>query len=87
MRSLRNPISDAWELSGLPALPTPHQRVLAEDILASARHTGRWDMFFNPGGQGVSALTEVRPAAEILNSLVTGAVEVLKSVPGKIDFG
>lgn len=87
VRGQRNAISEAWAQSGLPALPTPHQRVLAEDILASARHTGRWDMFFNPGGQGVGALTEIRPAAEILNSMVTGAVEILKSVPDKIDFG
>jgi NAD(P)H-dependent flavin oxidoreductase YrpB (nitropropane dioxygenase family) len=87
VRSQRNAISEAWAQSGLPALPTPHQRVLAEDILASARHTGRWDMFFNPGGQGVGALTEIRPAAEILDSMVKGAVEILKSVPDKIDFG
>ena len=87
VRTQRNPISDAWEQSGLPALPTPHQRVLAEDLLASARQTGRWDMFFNPGGQGVSAITEIRPAAEIMESLVKGAVEVLKSAPDRIEFG
>jgi nitronate monooxygenase len=82
VRGVRNSVSQAWEDSGLPNMPTPHQRVLMEDFLEAAKAAGRWDLFMNAGGQGAGALTQRRPAAEIFAELVEDTRTTLDRLKG-----
>lgn len=77
LRSQKNAVVAAWEGSGLDPLPTPHQRVLMEDFLESAKAAGRWDLFMNAAGQGAGLIAGRRPAAEIMADLVRGTVQTL----------
>lgn len=83
LRGVRNPVSEAWEESGLKPLPTPHQRVLMEDFREAAMAAGRFELTLNAGGQGAGAVTQRRPAAEIFAELLDGtraALDRLKSL-------
>ena len=72
-----NAVSQAWDESGLPALPTPHQRVLMEDFKEAAMAAGRYELTMNAGGQGAGAIFKRRPAAEIFNEILDGTREAL----------
>ena len=77
MRAVNNPVAQAWAESGLPALPTPHQRVLMEDFKEAAIAAGRHDITMNAGGQGAGMITKRRPAVEIFNDLLDSTRETL----------
>jgi NAD(P)H-dependent flavin oxidoreductase YrpB (nitropropane dioxygenase family) len=70
VRAVQNDVAKAWEESGLPALPTPHQRVLMEDFKEAAMAAGRFEITMNAGGQGAGMITERRPAIDIFNDLI-----------------
>lgn len=72
VRAVRNPVAQAWDESGLPPLPTPHQRVLMEDFKEAAMAAGRYELTMNAGGQGAGAINRRQPAAEIFTGLVEG---------------
>ena len=77
VRAVQNDVAKAWADSGLPALPTPHQRVLMEDFKEAAMAAGRYELTMNAGGQGAGMITKRRPAAEIFADLVEGTREAL----------
>lgn len=77
VRAVRNPVAQAWDESGLKALPTPHQRVLMEDFKEAAMAAGRPDLTMNAGGQGAGMIHKRRPAAEIFAEIVEGTREAL----------
>ena len=70
VRAVQNDVAKAWDASGLPSLPTPHQRVLMEDFKEAAMAAGRFEITMNAGGQGAGMITKRRPAAEIFTGLV-----------------
>jgi len=70
VRAVQNAVSQAWDESGLPPLPTPHQRVLMEDFKEAAMSAGRFEITMNAGGQGAGGVTRRRPAVDIFNDLV-----------------
>lgn len=76
-RDVRNEVIEAWEHSGLPALPMPLQGVLMDDLVAAAEAAGRPDLINNPAGQIGGMLSRRQPAREILRSMVEQAAEVL----------
>ncbi len=90
MRNITNPLVEAWESSGLQALPMGLQGILVADIVHSARKAGREELLMNAAGQVSGLLTETRPAADILHDMVNGAADILgrrlpatvKAVPG-----
>ena len=86
LRAQQNVVSKAWEEADLETLPTPHQRVLMEDFLESAKAAKRWDLFMNAAGQGAGALSQRKPAAEIMASLVEDTVNALSGVSDKVQF-
>jgi NAD(P)H-dependent flavin oxidoreductase YrpB (nitropropane dioxygenase family) len=86
VRSQQNVISQAWEEAELETLPTPHQRVLMEDFLESAKAAKRWDLFMNAAGQGAGALSRRRPAAEIMSTLVEDTIAALTDVANEVQF-
>ncbi len=86
-RSYVNPVTSAWLAADLEPLEAPIQRVLVEDFQLAAERTGREDLAFNPAGQIGGMITRRRPAAEILEDMVVGAIEVLKDLPARLQIG
>ncbi|MCA8929263.1 MAG: nitronate monooxygenase, partial [Alphaproteobacteria bacterium] len=82
VRAVQNDVSKAWAESGLPALPTPHQRVLMEDFKEAAMAAGRFEITMNAGGQGAGMITQRRPAAEIFADLVESTRATLDRMKG-----
>lgn len=83
MRAFRNALIRAWEELGLETLPSPWQKVLMDDFNAAAAAAGRWDLHSNPAGEGAGSLRSIRPAAEIMRSMVGEAVDVLERLRGR----
>ena len=79
-RDYKNVVIDAWDRSGLDTLPMPLQRVLMQNFVKSARMAGRYDLVNNPAGQIAGMINERKPAAQIMEELVQGAVEVLQGL-------
>ncbi|MBI4336199.1 MAG: nitronate monooxygenase [Chloroflexi bacterium] len=79
-RTLKNAVIEAWTKSGLEPLPMPLQGVLMEDLASAALRAGRHDLVFQPAGQIGGMLKETKPAARIMEELVTGAVETLEAL-------
>jgi NAD(P)H-dependent flavin oxidoreductase YrpB (nitropropane dioxygenase family) len=77
MRNITNPLIEAWEAANIAALPMGLQHLLTQDLLYSIRSAGRNDLLMNAAGQISGLLSSGRPAAEILEDMVEGAVEVL----------
>ncbi len=85
MRNITNPLIEAWDASGLQALPMGLQGMLIEDLVYSVRRAGREELLMNAAGQASGMLTKTRPAAEILHDMVNGAAEILgKRIPATI---
>jgi NAD(P)H-dependent flavin oxidoreductase YrpB (nitropropane dioxygenase family) len=85
MRNITNPLIEAWEASGIQALPMGLQGVLTRDLLYSIRQAGREDLLMNAAGQTAGMLHRVRPAREILEEMVEQAAEILgRELPGRV---
>lgn len=82
VRAVRNPVAQAWEDSGLKALPTPHQRVIMEDFKEAAMAAGRYDLTMNAGGQGAGMIHKRRPAKDIFDEIVAGTRAALDRLKG-----
>lgn len=80
-RGFKNAFKDAWEKSGLPALPMPLQSVLLKPLMDAAIAAGRIDLILNGAGQTAGTLREKRPAREILEGMVKQAADILRSLP------
>lgn len=77
MRNITNPLIEAYEASGIKALPMGIQGMLIQDLVYSARQAGREDLLMNAAGQASGLLTAIRPAADILHDMVEQAAEIL----------
>jgi NAD(P)H-dependent flavin oxidoreductase YrpB (nitropropane dioxygenase family) len=77
MRNITNPLIEAWEASGIQALPMGLQGLLIQDLVYSVRKAGREDLLMNAAGQISGLLHEIRPAADILHDMVAGAADIL----------
>ena len=77
MRNIGNPLIRAWEAQGLQALPMGLQGILVRDLLHSVREAGRHDLLMNAAGQTAGMLREKRPAAAILEEMVSEAADIL----------
>jgi hypothetical protein len=53
------------------------QGILIGDLVYSLRKAGREDLLMNAAGQASGLLHKGRPAAEILDDMVSGAVDIL----------
>lgn len=77
MRNIRNPLIDAWESSGIRALPMGIQGIVIRDVAHSLRQAGREDLLMNAAGQIAGMLNEVRPASTIMEEIIGETVEIL----------
>ncbi|MCG3186781.1 MAG: putative monooxygenase [Rhodocyclaceae bacterium] len=80
VRTFQNDVVKAWEQAGLKTLDTPHQRILLEDLTASATKAGRYDLILNPAGQVSGMLKQSKPAKQIMEELVAGTIEDLNRI-------
>lgn len=76
MRNISNPLIEAWERSGMHAMPMGAQMILIRDLTHSIRSAGREDLLMNAAGQTSGMLKEKRPAKEILEEMVADAAEI-----------
>ena len=79
-RDYQNVVSTRWEESGLEALPMPLQGVLMADFVEAAKLANRWDLVNNPAGQVAGRLNRIRPAGQIFEEMVHGAVEAIQKL-------
>ncbi len=77
MRNITNPLIEAWEASGIQALPMGLQGLLIQDLVYSVRKAGREDLLMNAAGQASGMLTRARPAADILHDMVAEAAAII----------
>lgn len=77
MRNIKNPLIEAWESSGLQALPMGLQSFAIRDLVYSIRQAGREELLMNAAGQISGMLKKRRPAAEILHDMVADAANIL----------
>ncbi|MBI4235792.1 MAG: nitronate monooxygenase [Chloroflexi bacterium] len=83
-RGYRNVVKEAWEKSGLPALPMPLQGTLMEPFSEAAKQAGRFDLMTNAAGQIGGMLTKRRPAREIFMDMVNEAEETIERLQHNI---
>jgi NAD(P)H-dependent flavin oxidoreductase YrpB (nitropropane dioxygenase family) len=76
-RVLRSSWTEAWKNSELQPLPMPYQSMISDPVMNAAVQDERSDVYPGIAGQGIGMIRSVRPAAEILGEVVTGAREAL----------
>jgi NAD(P)H-dependent flavin oxidoreductase YrpB (nitropropane dioxygenase family) len=85
MRNITNPLIQAWEESGIQALPMGLQGILVRDLLYSVRQAGREDLLMNAAGQTSGMMHEIRPARAILHDMVGRAAHILsRELPARV---
>jgi NAD(P)H-dependent flavin oxidoreductase YrpB (nitropropane dioxygenase family) len=82
-RLLKNRWTDAWEQPGAPEpLAMPLQNLLVSEAHQRLIRSGQPDVVPMPAGQIVGRITDVRPVADVIATLVREADEVLDRLNG-----
>ena len=82
-RVIKSKWSQAWVDGPLEPLPMPFQPMIAMPVLAAASAAKRGDIAPGFAGQGIGMISAVRPAKDVLASLVEGAEKALAGAPSK----
>jgi nitronate monooxygenase len=77
MRNISNPLIDAWENSGLKALPMGMQSALIAPLLKGSVAAGHDDWAMLAAGQVSGLIKEIRPAASVLHDMVAQAADII----------
>jgi nitronate monooxygenase len=77
MRNITNPLVEAWEESGIKALPMGLQSMLIAPLLRGSAAADRLENGMNAGGQITGLIKSIRPAADVLNDMVSSASDIL----------
>lgn len=75
-RYLRNRLIAAWDKAGLPTLPMPLQPIAIVPILDGAYEAKMADIVPAPAGQIVGMIRELKPARQVVEEMVQGALQV-----------
>jgi len=82
-RLLKNRWTDAWEQPGAPTpLPMPLQNLLVSEAHQRLMRSGQPEVVPMPAGQIVGRITEVRPVAEVMATLLAETDETLRRLQG-----
>jgi len=76
-RATYNKFHDAWDESGLDALPFPLQVMISSTLLASFVKVNKTDYIGGFAGQIAGFIKEIKPARQILEEMVEEAVDIL----------
>ena len=88
MRNLTNPLIEAWEESGIKALPMGMQSALIAPLLRGAEAAGHPEWSMLAAGQVSGLVKSIRPAGEVLADMVAGAADLLgRGVRERITLG
>lgn len=88
LRSIKNRFIDMWDTQKMPPLPMPMQTLLVAELQASLHAAGKTEYLSGLAGQISGMIKEVRPAKDILDDMVEGAVQILaQKLPGEIKVG
>jgi NAD(P)H-dependent flavin oxidoreductase YrpB (nitropropane dioxygenase family) len=83
IRQLRSKWSEAWKAPGAPEpLPMPLQPMLVGEVLEGIRQGKMEDWMTTPAGQSVVGIHSVRPAAEVVYSMVEEAMDQFDRIAG-----
>ncbi|MFN0148678.1 MAG: NAD(P)H-dependent flavin oxidoreductase [Dehalococcoidia bacterium] len=83
IRQLRSRWSDVWKAPGAPdPLPMPLQPMLVNEVLEGIREARMEDWMTTPAGQSVVGIHSIRPAAEVVYSMVEEAMDQFDRVSG-----
>lgn len=77
MRNITNPLIDAWENSGVKALPMGMQSALIAPLLKGSAAAGHDDWSMLAAGQVSGLIKKIRPAGEVLMEMVEQAAEII----------
>lgn len=77
-RYIKSKWAQAFEQSGLEALPMPFQGMVSGPVQAAAIAQERGDIAPGFAGQGIGMIRGIRPAAEVLQDLVAVAEKTLQ---------
>jgi nitronate monooxygenase len=80
LRMIKNKFQDNWEKKKGPILKTPIQNLLLADLMEGVRQAEMPDYYFPVGGQISGMIKEVKPAAQLMDELVEGAIHVLEKI-------
>jgi nitronate monooxygenase len=80
-RYLKNRLIAAWDKAGIPTLPMPMQSIAIIPILDGAYEAKMADIVPAPAGQIVGMTKELKPAAQVVEEIVAGALQVLDELP------
>ena len=85
LRAIRSKFHESWEESGLTALPFPMQIIVSSSLFGSFVEANAGDYIGGFAGQASGIIHEIKPAGEVLQDMVDGAVEILtKKLPGSV---
>ncbi|HMS19804.1 MAG TPA: nitronate monooxygenase [Sphingorhabdus sp.] len=76
-RMIVNKWANAWIDAGKEPLPMPYQSMIAGPVMAAAIRDKRMDVLPGFAGQGIGLIKSVRPAADVMRDLVSGAEKAL----------
>lgn len=76
-RILRNEYTERWKGHEHEVLPMPWQRIWIEELVTPARAAGMVHIANFPTGQVASGITDIPPATEVVERLITEAQEAL----------
>lgn len=83
MRVLRCPWTEEWAKPDAPApLQAPYQMLLSSDYIQGANDNRRADLMTEAAGQGVSFVTSMKPAKQILFDMVEEALDTFDGICG-----
>lgn len=86
-RVLKSKWTEEFDASGLKALAMPHQGLISMPILEGGRAAKRADIYPGIAGQSVGMLHKIRPAREVLETMVAEAIEILSErLPSGVSF-
>jgi len=72
MRVMKNALVDAWEKSGVPALPMPLQSIAIVPIMDVTFRDQRADIVPTPAGQILGMVKEIKSAKQVMEEIVWG---------------
>ena len=85
LRALRSQFHQAWDESGLTALPFPLQIIVSSSLFGSFIEANAEDYIGGFAGQASVMIHEIKPAGEVLDDMVEQAADILtKKLPESV---
>jgi len=85
LRASYNRFHDLWDASGLDPIPFPSQVLLSSALLSSFIEAGKTNYVGGLAGQVSALISDIKPAAQVLEEMVAETVEILgQKLPGMV---